>query len=224
MGFLVKIFGAFFTLKILPNIIASLVVFLIYAIVIKITNDESVGLVSAFAGGFLPMYNNITINTLNPHFFLAPLFLLSLNYMIKSIKSPKHSKGLIFVTSMLILFHPFSLVFVATLWLYLILVKLEGKKFKKHIFELGIFASLLWYVVYYFIFGAGAFHLGMKIFSMGVPNQIFAHYYTTFTLLRAFSGIGIIVVLLGVMGAYQSLKKEKKKTINLRLFIFFYHF
>lgn len=217
MGFFTKLFGSFFALKILPNIIASSVIFLIYSIAKAITNDDMVSFVSAFAAGFLPIYNSLTINTLNPHFFIAFLFLLSLNYTIKCIKSKKYFTRLIISTTLLIIFHPFSLLFIISFWFYLILVKTENKSYKKYFLEFAVFISLLWYVIYYSIFKAGAFGLGMKIFSMGIPSQIYTKYYSTFTLLRGFSGIGIIVMLLGIFGAYKSIKRGENNKSNLLL-------
>ncbi len=217
LGYLMRILTPFIALKVLPNLIASSVVFFVFSLTKEITHNENVSLISAFASGFMPVYIYLTTNTLNPHFFIAVLFLASMNYLIKCAKSKRHLLKLIISTTLLILMHPFSFVFLVAVWLYVMLMKLENIKVKSYIMEFIIFASFLWYSVYYLIFHDGVYNLGYRIFSMGIPLQIYSEYFRTFTLFRAFTGIGVIVVVMGLYGAYKSFIKEEKRSSYLLL-------
>ncbi len=217
LGYLMRILTPFIALKVLPNLIASSIIFFVFSITKEITHKENVSLISAFASGFMPVYIYITTNTLNPHFFIAVLFLASLNYLIKCVKSRKYLLKLSISTTLLILMHPFSFVFLVVVWVYIILIRLENIKVKGYTMEFIIFASFLWYFIYYLIFYDGVYNLGYKIFAMGIPGPIYSEYFRTFTLFRAFTGIGVMVVIMGLYGVYKSFIKEEKKSSYLVL-------
>ena len=217
LGFLTKIFGEFIALRIIPNLIAGLVVFIVFSISKEITGNDGASLVSAFVAGFLPIFHYLTINSINGHAIIAPVFLLALNYLIKCAKSKKKFPHLIISSVFLIILSPFSFIFILSIWIYILLIKIDNKEAKKYIFEFALFTSLLWYSIYYFIFKEGAFKLSTNVFMMGIPTQLYTKYFTAFTLIRAFSGIGLIVVFLGIFGAWKAISKEEKVTMNFAL-------
>jgi len=217
MGILAMIFGDVFALKIFPAVISSLVVFAIASIVKEITGRDNIALISAFAGGFLPIFIFLTTNTINPHFMIAPLFLLVINYMIKCSRSKKKFLHLIIFSVILTILHPFSFMIVFASWLYLLLLRIDNIEIKNYFFEYTLFLSFLWYTIYYFIFADGAFVLSSGILSLGMPSSLFSKYFTAFSFVRAFSGVGAIICLLGLYGAYKSISKKEGASANLIL-------
>jgi hypothetical protein len=220
MGYLVKFFGKIFGLYIFPNLISSLMVFIIYLITSEITEKTSVKMISALLAGIMPFFINLTLNTLNIHFLLLPLLFLTLYFFIDCTKSKKKLIHLTISSILLTLIHPFSLFFIFIIWIYVLLMKIEDKPIKNYIIEFNTFILFFWYVTNFFFLRKGIFSAGLNLFSPGIPLSLFSKYLNTFSLFRSLTGAGILVVLLGIHGAYRSLiRGDKVRTNNVLLSI-----
>ena len=89
-----------FGLKVMPQLIISLLVFVVYLLAKWIVNDENSALLSSLLAGFMPLSMIETLNKISIYFLAIPL-IFYLIYSIPKMESMKHKIGF-FVASLLI--------------------------------------------------------------------------------------------------------------------------
>jgi hypothetical protein len=77
--------------KILPNIFAAGLVFVVYLISKKLTNSIPISLFSAFVSGFIPSFVAQTVNTISAYTLAIPLMFLMI-YFIMNMSEMKYVK------------------------------------------------------------------------------------------------------------------------------------
>ena len=82
------VFPQWFVYKVLPAMLASSVVFIVYLIAKEITKSETAALFSAVLAAFIPVYLASTLNQVSTTSLSLPLFLLLL-YTLLKIKTQK---------------------------------------------------------------------------------------------------------------------------------------
>ena len=89
LSFFDLLFSNFIVYKILPCLIASSIVIIIYYFVKQITENESAALFGALLAAFIPSYIELTINQVSMLSLFVPLFLISLYFFLDSKKKHK---------------------------------------------------------------------------------------------------------------------------------------
>ena len=191
------IFHSTLVLLIINNIIAATLVFVIYLISKYLTDDDRSSLIAAFLSIFSPIYLSETTFNLTPISLVMPLmFLASLNFF-------KPNKNYLFLAMLLPLIHPISILLVISLAIYYFIAKTEFINLIKGYTELLFFYSLLIIWITILIFKEGLLLHGPKIFWQNAPDVILNNYFLNVPLIDAFSGIGILTLLIGTFSCYR---------------------
>lgn len=134
------------TLKIISNLFASTIVLTAFLVSFYIIKNKGLSLVIALMTGFLPVYYENTVNSLNIFSIFMPLMLLCIYFLLK-LKSNlnKYALWTISTTFLLIILTPISIVFILGLFIFLLILYIEGIKLAKAEIEI-VFVSLFLYL------------------------------------------------------------------------------
>lgn len=218
--YLVALLTVFFTPiiigKVLLNILAASIVFIVYLIAHNLTRNKSLALICAFFSGFVPAYFALTLNNLSIYTFVVPLFLLIL-YFLLNVKKPRYITYLLISLLVMVFTHPIIYVFVLALGIHILLQRTQSFSIKKADLELLLFVTFLVVWLNFILYKKAFLFHGLSIIWQNIPAGLMANYFTELTFLQAIYLIGFIPLLLGVFSAYHVLFKQKKKSTTLVL-------
>ncbi|MBD3313300.1 hypothetical protein GF345_02560 [Candidatus Woesearchaeota archaeon] len=197
--------------KIIPNILVSLNVILVYVIAMHISNDEGASLFSAFVAGFIPVFFRETVNTISPYTIFFPLMLFMIYCFLRL---EQHPFAHLFLASLFLmtLTSPAVIIVLLALIFYMGLVQLENLKQNKREVEMTLF-SILFVVWILFIVYKKAFLMhGPDVIWQNIPAGILDRYFIDITILGAIYQIGSLPLSYGIYSIYDHLfrKKERK--------------
>lgn len=208
------IFGNIILLKIIPEIFASLLIFIIYLITKEITNDNNTALLASLISAFVPIYLSQTLNIISVYSLALPLLFLML-YSLLKLEDEKYLWIFIICTFILALTHVIAILFILTILIYLFLIAggaIQATKLKK---EAILFSIILIMLIELIIYKKAFLTYGVNIIGQSLPLNILLDNYRAFTLLELVIGIGIIPLVLGVIGVYLGLTKENNKPVYM---------
>ncbi len=200
----VRMFGSFFAFKVFPAIAGAIISIIGFFIAMEFTKQWKLAVISGYFAGFAPAFFKLTINSINNNSVVIALTFLTVLYLMRLEKTKKAFTGLIVCTILLTLVSPFSLILLGIFWVYAGFLKLQGQKIKQRSFEYLLFATFLILFINHLAF----IKLGLE---SGISGIIFgsAVHTTSLAWIPVMGGVNIIILLLGVMGMYFSVKKEK---------------
>ncbi len=212
-------FGAFMKIelvgKIIPNILASTVVFITFLIAREMTKNTNVALITSFGATFIPVYMKETINTVSPFSLAVPLSLFMI-YSFMMIK--KHVKYVYYYLASLAalsLTHSSIALVGAGLLFYVILVRAEKADYRKAELETVLFTFffIIWsqLVLYKKAF---LLHGPLALWN-NIPLKIADSYFTSINIAEAFALIGLIPFVFGMYTIFKYTLVEKRKHIYL---------
>jgi len=114
-------------LKIIPNILASLIIIPAYLIAHKLTKDRTISLVTAFLVSIVPTFFSHTFNHVTPLTLALPIFFF-LTYAWLQIPEYKWVMAFLATLLVFVFLHPLSIIFVLSIGLYIALGWLERLK------------------------------------------------------------------------------------------------
>lgn len=200
----------FIVYKILPCLLASTVVIIIYYFVKQITENESAALFGALLAAFIPSYIQSTLNQVSVLSLFIPLFLLTL-YFFLDIRNTQ--KWFLYLTIILILLDPLNLLMIFTLLIFSLLMlahsfhlRTEEKQGVGLFVAFFILANLILYKTLYLQQGLGAIW-------QNLPLELYGQIFQNFDLFTTIGLIGFVPLTLGILGFI--LYKEKNRTILL---------
>ena len=202
--------------KIIPNVLASLTIFIVYALSIKFTKNHNASLFACALSGFIPIFFLKTFNSISIYSLVVPLVLFSFYSFLMISTNEKFV--FIYLISILILSFTHPSVFFVILGqiIYFTFVKIEGLQHDNVEIEV-IFISIFLVIWSQFLIFKNAFLLyGPEIIWQNVPSQIVSEMFTNISFVEAVSLIGIIPAFSGGYVFYQYVKDKKSK------FIFFF--
>ena len=208
------VMGTKMALKIVPNILASLLVFVTYLIVLHITKNRPAALFSAFASGFIPAFFSSTINSASTYSFTIPLTMYIIYCFMRN-KEKKYLYQFIVLSFVLALTSSIAFLLVMALMIYLLLTRLEYKTENKRELELIIFTTLLVIWVNILIYKKAFLFHSYSVIWQNMPTQILADFFREVNILDAVTGIGILPLLLGVFAIHKHMLKEKERPTYL---------
>ena len=202
--------------KIIPNIFASLTVYIVYLLSMKFTRNQNASLFAAALSGFIPIFFLKTFNSISIYSLVVPLVMFSF-YSFLMI-STEEKFIFYYIASILVLSFTHPAVFFVVLGqiIYFTFVKIEGLQYKDVELEV-IFVSVFLVIWSQFLIFKNAFLIyGPTIIWQNAPSQIFSEMFRAVTFVEAISLIGFVPALAGAYVFYQYVKDKKSK------FIFFF--
>jgi hypothetical protein len=200
-------------LKIIPNILASSMVFIVYAISYNITRRTYLSLFTALVSVFIPIYVSQTYNTLTPLSIVLPLTFYCVYLLLNVRKNDRYIYGFIITLVLLSLLSPLSILLVTGALIYLLLCKLTGIKNDKIEKELITFSTF--YVVWLqFVLYKNAFlQHGAGVIWQNLPSKFLSTHFSQFSLPEAIYQIGFFLFLCGIYVIYSNIFSERNKKI-----------
>ncbi len=199
-------------LKILPNLFASLTVFVIYLAAYELTKRKDAAMLAAFISAFLPIFISETLLTVSEYSIMVPLTFLIFYFMMR-VENQRLFKTVITTILIATFIHSSILLLVFALLLYLVFMKIEDIKFDRAETELILFSTILviWLTILFFK-NALLVH-GPAVVWQNTPLSLLTQYFRNFNILEAIYKIGIIPFLSGIFIIYKYVFKEKFKKI-----------
>lgn len=214
LGFFSFLLGTVLTLKIIPNILASSLIIIIYFIVIHITNNKKIALFSAFTSAFVPIFFTKTINTASIATFTIPLIFYLL-YCLMRIKERKFLYQFLLFSFILSLTSAISFLFILALLLYLLLIKLEFKTQSRIELESVFFVTFLTLWISIIMYKKAFLFHSYALIWQNIPVQILSNYFKQIDLFASIASVGFLPLLFGIYAVYKYMFKEKDKQTYL---------
>lgn len=203
-----------FVAKFFPALFASSLVFIIYLISEKLTKNRRAALFAALFAGFIPVFIDTTLFSISPLTLAIPLIFYAV-FCFMNITRKIFLYQLIALMFILPLISPITLIFVASLLLYLLLVKLEKIKEERAEIELVFFFAFLITWLYFLLYKKAFLFHDISIIWQNIPKQMLARFFYETHILEAIYQIGIIPFICGIYIVYRYIFREKKKFIYL---------
>lgn len=200
--------------KIIPNIFASLLIFIVYGIARTLTKDENVSLFAAFISGFIPIFVSKTINSISPYTLIIPLIFYMI-YCLLRINDKKYIYYFIIASFFSAIISASSFLIIITMFFFLILIRLEKLKLTRIEIELILFVIFLITLIEFFIYKQAFLIHGVSLIWQNIPTSVLNNFFSELNILQAIYQIGIIPFLCGIYITYNYLFRKKSKNIYL---------
>ncbi len=203
-------FGSIFMLKLIPEIFISLTVFVVYLIAKEISGDSKAAMFSALLSSFYPILFRETLNNISIYSFVIPLLLLML-YSLLRLDDKKYLWIFIISSFLLPLMHPSAFIFVAAVFVYFLLLAggaLIPTKLKKEAIVFSVFLIIL---LEFIIYKRAFLEYGANIIWQNIPSNILSDSFRQLSVLDLLIGVGLLPLILGSIGIYIAIMREKKK-------------
>lgn len=201
--------------KILPNLFASLLTVIGYLIGKEMTNSTKVGLFSAFIVSFIPIYFTQTLNTISPYSLVIPLMFFTLFCLMRLHKDKRFATCFVISTAILAFTHISSIIFVVSILLYLLLIKMDKLSQSKHDTEVIVFSTVFIFWAQTIVYKQALLLHGLSIFWQNIPQYFVGYYFADLSILQALYQIGILPVIFGVWVIYKSAFRMKNYNLYL---------
>ncbi len=199
--------------KVLPNVLISLLVLIVYKMTHTITKNNKASLFSAFIAGFLPVL--FETNSFTPTSLFLPFLFITI-YFFMRIKERKYVQYYVMFFLLISFTSSATLLLVIGFVFYLLLLLIEGKQPHNDEVELIIF-SILFFIWTQFIFFKNTFLTeGLGFIWKNVPPQIIFEYFPQISIAKALVLVSVIPFVAGIFVVYKSLfHLRKQKTFLL---------
>lgn len=204
----------FFVFKVVPNLFASFTVFPVFLIVFRITKKYSVSLFCAFLSAFVPVFFIHTFNHLSCMSLVVPLFFFLIYAWLKIPSKPWvifYVFGVIFFSFL----HPFCVIFVLGLTLYIIFLKIERLKVSVAELELLLFSLAFVFWAQFLVNKNIILFHGFKVIWQNIPFELLSERFFRLPVWGVVLEIGLLPLLAGVFIFYKKIFRTKKKEIYL---------
>ncbi len=204
--------------KILPNVLASLLVIVVFLIAKRLTRNDASSLFAALIVGFIPIYMRETTNTLAVESLSIPL-LFYLVFCFMHIKERRYMSHFLVTLVLASMTTPLTGLFLLALLVYLLFVRLENLGSDKQETELVIFGLFL-FAWLQFLFYKNAFLMhGPLVIWQNIPHEILSRFFAEMNVVSAITNIGVIPLIYGVYAISQNMFKIKDRRIYLLISI-----
>lgn len=199
--------------KIIPNIIAALIIFIVYYLSFKITKNYKVSLATAFMSGFIPIYfidiNRISVN------YLAILLIFTIIYCMLKLNERKYVDYALILMFLLVLTTPMAFVLVIGLLLYLLLLKLENFAVEMKELEIILFFTFLVFWINLLIYKNAFLTHGLLVIWQNIPASILSNFFSNIGFIQVLGAISIIPIIFGVYAFYAAFHLERSKDVMI---------
>lgn len=195
-------------LKIIINVLASLLIIPAYLLAHQLTNDKLSSLTSAMLAGFVPAFIANTFNHLTPLALAIPLFFFLAYAWLKTPKKPWTFIGLLLLFAFL---HPLSILFVLSIGAWFVLLAVERTRIRTARYELGLFALFFVLWVQFLLYKKLILFHGPAVIWQNIPAGLLSNFYSDITILSAFWQTGFITLFGGTYVLYRVMHKKHEK-------------
>ncbi|MFH1971851.1 MAG: hypothetical protein ABIJ18_00050 [archaeon] len=207
-----NLFGFLVAFKIVPALLASLVVVFGYLIAREITKNDMASYFGALIFAFIPNFINLTLNQISIYSVFVPLMLLFIYSLLKI----KERIGLFLITSFLItILDPMNFLFFLALIIFAILMAVDDIQMQNETKNGILFYVLLMILFNLILFKNIYLEQGLLAVWQNVPPQLYYDYFRSINIIGLIANIGIIPIILGVGGFVLGFLGEKKRDIYL---------
>ena len=206
--------GTALALKIVPNVLACTLVFIVYLIVFELTKKKGIALFSAFSSAFIPVFFASTVNSSSILSFTLPLTFYLL-YCFMRINNKAFLYQFLLLSFVLSLTSAISFLFVFALLLYLLLVKLEFAQVNRTEMEVILFITSLTLWVNVLLYKKAFLFHSYALIWQNIPVQILDTYFREIDVVGSVTSIGLIPLLFGIYAVYRYMFKERDKRTYL---------
>jgi len=196
--------------KIMPEIIFSLVVFIVYFFSYKLTKNRGVSLIASFISAFIPFYIKETINSVNFSYLTALLIILA-SYSLLNLEKKLHFAFFILFSFILPILSPLNFILPLSLLFYIFFLFLEAKKETKLKKEAIIFSIFLLVLINFLLFKKIFLNMGIEALWQNTPKELLKEYFKGINIINAVYNISAIPLIFGVVGLLYGLTKERTK-------------
>ncbi len=205
-------FGNVVLLKIVPELLLSGLVFIIYQLSFSMTQREDASLFAAALSVFVPLYLWETVNVISSFSLFLPLLFL-LFVLFFRLEEHKTKFFFLLVTILLPFIGPAALLFPLTVLFFLFLL-LGGALTLSRLKREALLFSCLVIPLFVYLLYASAFHLyGLSLFQQNAPLNVVLDQFRALTPLELILGVGILPLLFGVFGLYVGIHREKNEPV-----------
>ncbi len=184
--------------KIIPNILASTLVFVTYLLAFEITKNRKVSLFTSFFAAFIPIYFAGTFNSVSLYSLAIPLILLCFYLFLVFGRKDEALVPLIICLAVLIATTPSVVLFLAGLVFYYLLTKVDRLQTRHAEVEFILFSLLLFLWFELLIFKNAFLLYGTAVIWQNSPVTYLATRFSQFQILDAVIGIGVVPFLFGM--------------------------
>ncbi len=196
--------------KLVPNLLATLLVPIIFGIVRRLSKRDGVALFISVFSAFVPVWFAHTINTVSPITLAVPLLFL---VVYAWLRVEEVRWRYVYLCS-LVLFaftHPLSLLFVLSLMLYLLLVVVEHVQSERTELEITLFSIFFVLWSQFLLYKKFILAHGPAVVWQNIPPSLLSSFFSDVTILAAIYQIGILPVFYGLFVVYHYLFRRKHK-------------
>jgi hypothetical protein len=203
-----------FSLKIIPAILISSLVFVVYKISKSVFKNNTAALFSGFMVGFLPIIYIKTLNQISIFSLFIPLMFYTL-YCFINLSNKKYMKWFIVLSFILPLIHPLSFLVAITLLFYYFLISAESLEIKKLRKEAILFFIFVTFIIEFIIFKKAFLNLGFNVIWQNIPADIIFNYFKDFNMLDLLYKVGFLPAIMGVIGTVLTFTRYQNKSAIL---------
>lgn len=207
-------FGSITILKVLTEVMASSLVIIVYLVAKEVSDNNYSSLFSSLLSAFIPGLIIDTVNDLSVFSLALPIFFLLL-YLFLKLENKKLLWIFIALIFLLAATDATVFIFVLTIMFYFLLISggaLNASRIEK---EAAISSSLVIILISLIIYKKAFLVYGIKTIWHNAPANIVVDSFRNFSPLDLILNVGIISLLLGTIGLYLGIKRERKKIIYI---------
>ncbi|MAG50354.1 hypothetical protein CL621_01775 [archaeon] len=216
-------FLAFFSLflpinlvaKLIPEILISSLVIIVYLISKELTKDVRASLLTALMAGFIPLFASKILNTISIYSFVLPIFFFMIYCMIKIREERSYLPYLVIFSVLLPLTHSTAFLIVFSLIIYFLLVISESWNLRATNKEAIFFVILTTFLIQFLIYKEAFLLYGFNTIWSNTPVQLFLEYFKDINIMTILYEVGILPVVFGFIAIFFGLFRKKRNDLFL---------
>jgi hypothetical protein len=201
--------------KIIPNILASTMVFAAYLLTYEITKNKKAALTIAFTSAIVPIFIKETINSVSDISIILPILFFIIYCLLKLDEGTPYVVSLSILITLFILTSPISFILLLGLFIYFVLLKTEKIEHEHSELEIILFTGFLYFWFNFLIFKKALLLYGPSILRQNIPQILIPSYFSDINILESVYAVGIIPFIFGIFIIYTYVFKQKNKAIYL---------
>lgn len=213
LAFFMLFFDPLFVLKVVPTVLVSSTVFIVYLLSRYLAQDTRAALFCAALSGFIPLFIRETLNKASVYSLMIPLVFWYIYFFLRIKESKKYLSLFILLSFLLPLSHPSAFLLVIAMVFYVIFITIESFKMSDIRKEGLLFSLFLILLIEFIIYKKAFLDLGFNIIYQNLPQDIIREYFTNINLIYLFYSLGILSIVFGVYSIYYTLFVSRKSNI-----------
>ena len=209
--------GVVFTLKLIPSIFISSLVFVVYLLSKKIISNDSLALFLALMSGFIPVVFSDTLLNASIYTLVVPIMFYLVYLFISLDEDKKYINRFILFTFLLNFLHPSAFLFSIGLLFYFVLSNTEKVKLSNLKEEAMILNLVATFFIQFLIYKKAFLEYGFSVIWNNVPYQILGDYFN-FNILGMLYRVGTLIAIFGLIGIILGIVNKKQNLFFISSF------